>query len=304
VFDPAPPAAGGVSWRDGLSRLRTACPDAVALSLGHPATVAVTANPTQSNPQPWIAQPAWQPRAAMTAKVLPEPIVIDIGAGGVVAHASELTRVIGGATRRREFKARFDELHARHNDGDRRAGDELWVLAQRTLVGRLQAWAPAHGTAKSREVLEDVVTDAILRALEPGCYDPGRILDPQAWLFTVAKHLLRDRWRRDRSRPRLDPVGLDAELDDRRRAPEAGAVAFADPIEREDAARELRRWIREVTTTSCELRLLIVRYLEEAPLAAQAAALGAGQLSAADQQALIDLTLQRLARRGRRLNRS
>ena len=240
----------------------------------------------------------------MTAKDLRDPIVIDIGAGDIAAHAPELTRVICGATRRRKFKARFDELHARHNDGDRRAGDELWVLAQRTLVGRLQAWALAHGPARSREVIEDVVTDAIVRALEPGCYDPGRILDPQAWLFTVAKHLLRDRWRRDRSRPRLDPVGLDAERDGRRRALEAGAVAFADPVECEEAARALRRRIREVTTTSGELRLLIVRYLEEAPLAAQAAVLGAGQLSAADQQALIDLTLQRLARRGRRLKRS
>jgi DNA-directed RNA polymerase specialized sigma24 family protein len=308
VFDPATPGAGGVSWRDGLRQLRTLCPDAIALTLG-PATAPSTQTQTQpSRTQPNRIEPNQRrpgsAGAVMTGRVLPEPIAIDIRAGDISALALELARVIGGATKRREFKAWFDDVYARHEAGDRRAGDELWVLTRRTLAGRLQAWAVAHGPVESREGVEDVLTDAILKALAPGCYDPGRILDPQAWVFTIAQHLLQDRWRRDRSRPRIAPVGLDVELDDLRSGPETGAVAFDDPVEREEARQALMRRIREITTTPGEVRLLIVRYLEGAPMAAQAAALGAGHLSPADQQALVDLTQQRLARRGRRLKPS
>jgi DNA-directed RNA polymerase specialized sigma24 family protein len=165
-------------------------------------------------------------------------------------------------------------------------------MVQRLLKHRLSAWALAHGHRGSGDAIHDAITDTVVTALAPGCFDPAKGDDPLAWIFTIAQNNLRNRWRANRARPQLDSAGLDV-------IGPTSPVAFADPVERAEARRELQRRIREVSSNPGEARFLALRYLHEGPVAEQAAALGGEHLPPPEQQTLVNLAVKRLAKRGR-----
>lgn len=294
VFDCGHLPEDGVTWHEAVGSLRATAADPIVVSLrtvpGRAWAVGRAAtHPPTHPPRTW--QPVTGParEAATSGTPRPDPMYMDVGDKDVGQVARDVARAIAGGTRRREFTTRFIELYARHLTGEDEAGDEIWRLAQGALPGALHAWALAHGHRESRETIVDVITDTVVKALEPGRYDRSRGAETQAWLLAIARNLLIDLWRRAGSRPRLDPAGLDPRVDDARdRA--TWAVSFDDPVEREEAILKLRRFLRRKPGM---LRFLMLRYVEKAPVAEQAAALGGGHLSPAAQRALVKLEADR-----------
>lgn len=133
--------------------------------------------------------------------------------------------------------------------------------ALQTLHDRHAAelWRFAMRLTHNREVAEDVVQEALLRAWR----DPGLVgrddAAARAWLFTVARHLVIDRWRSAAARH------------------EVGAAEVGEQSVEDATAQVLDRWLigDALRRLSPEHRAVIgAAYFEGRSVAEMAAALG------------------------------
>jgi DNA-directed RNA polymerase specialized sigma24 family protein len=140
--------------------------------------------------------------------------------------------------------------------------------------------------------------DALARYLtQPGVYDARRS-HPMEWLLAIARNEIRHRWRARKSRPRLDAIGLHADLDVRASATGAGAVEPVDPFDRAERARERDRRLRVLTDNPNELRCAQLK-LRGASFAEQAEALGAAYLTLAEQRRLVNGLFDRICHKAK-----
>ena len=115
------------------------------------------------------------------------------------------------------------------------AGGGAPTLAERLLVALHDEYAGALFSfalrlSGDRERAQEAVAEALLRAWQhPEAVDGSRG-PARAWLFTVVRNYLADRWRRDASRPRTagpEPLGGIAGPDEVERVVETWALADA-----------------------------------------------------------------------------
>ena len=127
---------------------------------------------------------------------------------------------------------------------------------------RCNAWYAAFGTAvyryvrfhvESADEADDVTADTFLRVLEAGDrYDPERA-DARVWVFTIARNVLRDKFRRAKVRKH---VTLSATRDLASGAP--------SPEERLVRAEEIERLLRGVRRLKeADRELISLRYGSE-----------------------------------------
>lgn len=148
-----------------------------------------------------------------------------MGVNGVMATTMEMpTAADSEASRQRMLRAQA---------GDEAARDELALECGR------DAFAFALQLTRDREDALDVAQETVLRLFRSlGRFDAERPLRP--WLLSIARNLVRDRWRRGRNR---QPVELEADL-------------LVDVSEAGDPERRLRR---------LELQRRVWRALAELP---------------------------------------
>jgi RNA polymerase sigma-70 factor (ECF subfamily) len=91
-------------------------------------------------------------------------------------------------------EAALRTLHDRH-------GSELWRFALRLT--------------HDPQVAEDVVQEALLRAWRDPDLGTRSDAAARAWLFTVTRHLVVDRWRSAAARHEVGPVDVDEAVEDR-----------------------------------------------------------------------------------------
>jgi RNA polymerase sigma factor (sigma-70 family) len=58
---------------------------------------------------------------------------------------------------------------------------------------------------ESPEVADDLTQEVLLRLLQATTHGQGRLTDPMAWLYRVARNVLIDHYRTRASHPQLDP---------------------------------------------------------------------------------------------------
>ena len=233
----------------------------------------------------------------MTPASLASPIVVDAGEKDVGQLAATIARIVAGEVRRLQFQARFVELHARHAAGEPSAGGEIWTLAQQALTRALRGWALAQGHADRDDAVPDAITDAVLTALRLEPRQAAQIRDIDAWLWRCSQNRLRDSWRRVRARPDLGATWLDDELGHQAANLGRASTDFDDPIERADAGRRFHSRWRAKCWNPREMRLVRLRYLQQAPVDEQAAVVGAAHLPYREQLALLNRWIKRIAAR-------
>ncbi len=119
--------------------------------------------------------------------------------------------------------------------GEPPTGGAAPTLAEQLLVALHDEYAGvlfsfALGLSGDRDRAEEAVAEALLRAWQhPEAVDGSRG-SARAWLFTVVRNYLADRWRRDASRPRTagpEPLSAIAGPDEVERVVETWALADA-----------------------------------------------------------------------------
>ncbi|HUL49969.1 MAG TPA: sigma-70 family RNA polymerase sigma factor [Gemmatimonadales bacterium] len=123
-----------------------------------------------------------------------------------------------------------------------------------SAAARCDAWYTAFGTAVYRYVrfhvdsadeADDVTADTFLRVLEAGDrYDPERA-DVRAWIFTIARNVLRDHFRRARVRKHVTLSAM--------RDLAAGAPSPEERLVREEQIERLLRGVRHLKDADREL---------------------------------------------------
>ncbi len=191
------------------------------------------------------------------------------------------------ATHERTTRAKFLELHARLVAGDQAIANQLCELMVPELRRQLRQWAPRSWLEFLEDAIDDTLTALVAR---PARCNPRRG-DPIAWLMTIARNKVIDAARAAGRRRRRE-LPLTDEF--------AAALAASGPTDHSSGdpvwVDHRRRQILAVARTDCETQFLEAR-MRGAPVAVQAALLGAAERSEHEQRVLVNSVWHRLRQR-------
>lgn len=170
----------------------------------------------------------------------------------------------------------------RHSEPERATGAGLWDLVERAQAGETEAFGQVFDATydtvfrfvyfrvHSRQLAEDLVAEAYLRALGRLAHVTRSSVSPAAWLITIARNLVFDHFKSGRYRLEvLVDTFRDPAYTDTRTTLDAVAIGATD----HDDATQLWTAVRDELTGD-QRDVLVLRFLTGLSVAETAAAMG------------------------------